>query len=73
MQYRIKQINKDVFIPQCRECFLFHWKAIDNAKNFAWSNIEKYSYNRTYDEAYEVIEGYKRHLKKDKYPKYYKI
>ena len=73
MRYRIKQIDKDTFIPQYRQCFLFRWESIDNIDNYCWLSTEKYSHNKTYDEAHEVIQRHKRHLKRTKYPKYYKV
>ena len=74
MEYRIKQREKNTFVAQCRKCFLFKWESIDNEANYSWSNIEKYSYCKTYDEAFQVIQRYKRHLEQVvKYPKYWKI
>lgn len=73
MKYRIKQVEKNIFIPQFKKCFLFNWESIDNIKNYTWLSTEKYSHNETYDEAFEVIQRHKRYLKRTKYPKYYKV
>lgn len=73
MKYRIKQVEKNIFIPQFKKCFLLKWESIDNIKNYTWLSTEKYSHNETYDEAFEVIQRHKRHLKRTKYPKYYKV
>jgi hypothetical protein len=74
MRYRIKQVSSDIFIPQCREYFFLQWGSIDNINNYAWNTTEKYSHNKTYDEAFKVIENYKKYLRtKNKYPKYYKV
>lgn len=74
MDYRIKQIEKNTFIAQYRQCFLFKWESIDNIQNYTWTYVEKYCYNKTYDEAFEVIQRHKRHLEQVvKYPKYWKI
>jgi hypothetical protein len=74
MEFRIKQTGKNTFIAQCRKSFLFKWGLIDNEANYSWSDIEKYSYCKTYDDAFRVIQRYKIHLEEVvKYPKYWKI
>ena len=74
MQYRVKQIADNIFIPQCRQYLIFKWEAIDNIDNYVWSTTEKYSYNTTLEQAMGVIVNHKKYLKnKKKYPKYYKV
>lgn len=73
MKYRVKQIAENIFIPQCREFFIFKWESIDNIDNYVWTTIEKYSHNETLEQALSVIVRYKKYLEsKNKYPKYYK-
>lgn len=73
MKYRVKQIAENIFIPQCKECFLFKWESIDNIDNYVWTTIEKYSHNETLEQALSVIVRHKKYLEsKNKYPKYYK-
>lgn len=74
MQYRIKQLADNIFIPQCREWFIFQWGAIDNIDKYVWNTTEKYSQNETFEEALKVIENHKKYLKrKNQYPKYHKV
>jgi hypothetical protein len=74
MQYRIKQTAENIFIAQCKECFLFKWESIDNIINLVWTTSRKYHHNETFEAALEVIENHKKHLEsKHKYPKYYKV
>lgn len=74
MQYRVKQTADNIFIPQCRICFISKWEAIDNIDNYVWYTVEHYSHNETLEKAMSVIVRHKKYLEsKHKYPKYYKV
>ena len=74
MKYRIKQIDKNIFIAQCKEYFLFKWESIDNIINLSWTTTKKYHHNETLEDALKVIENHKKYLKtKNQYPKYHKV
>ncbi len=74
MQYRIKQIDENIFIPQCRKYWLDEWESLDNELNFTWIIKVSYAHHDSYEKALNTIERYKKYLKeKNKYPKYYKV
>lgn len=74
--YRIKQISENEFIPQTRTLF-DDWCGIETPQSYAWFSPkyqEKYCKRKTFEEAKQVIDDFKK-LKniKSKYPKYHKI
>ena len=75
MRFRIKQIDKNIFIAQCKEWYEFSWDSIDKINNYLWLTTPKsHCHNKTYEEALQVIERHKKYLKeKNKYPKYFKV
>jgi hypothetical protein len=77
--YRIKQISENEFIPQTKVLF-DSWHGIETPHSYAWFSPkyqEKYCKRKTFEEAKQVIDDFKKHKKlknlKSKYPKYHKI
>jgi hypothetical protein len=74
MKYRIKQINKNVFIPQCKKNWFCEWGNIDRETNHLWHIDTTFAYHKSFEDAENRINRYKENLKeKNNYPIYYKI
>jgi len=71
-KFRIIEIEGK-FIPQTRQCFLFHWEGIDRADFYLWliayAQVNHCSFD-TFEEAKEHLKKYKEFIKKPKI-KYY--
>lgn len=73
MQYRVKQIDENTFIPQCKSWYDFEWGNIDQSDNYVWHTTSTYSRCSSLELARKTIERHKSCLKEEaKYPKYYK-
>jgi len=70
MIYRIKQIDENTFIPQCKHWLNFNWRNIDKTGGYVWYTTYEWSQCESFDLANTIIEKYKSYLK---YPKYYKV
>jgi len=74
MIYRVKQIDDNTFIPQCRPWYSLEWDNIDRKDNFAWHTYSHYAHHSSLESAKTTIERYKTYLKKEsRYPKYFKV
>jgi hypothetical protein len=74
MKFRIKQIDEETFIPQCKPWWDFDWGNIDLDGDYVWYTTSSYSRCQSLELAKVTIEKYKSFLKlKKQYPKYYKI
>ena len=74
MRYRIKQIDENTFIPQCKHWLHFNWGNIDRAADYVWYTTYEWSQCKSLELANTTIEKYKSYLKLEKqYPKYYKV
>lgn len=81
MEYRIKQISKDVFLPQARMYWFTTWKNIrhyyHSSEDFVLYNVDYYEHHcvqDTQEKAQQVIDAMKEYLnEKSKYPKYHKV
>lgn len=84
MKYRIKQIEKNQFIPQVKKWFFGSWKSIDKEDFYLWTNKSyvRFCICSTYGEAIGVINEYEFYLsnqtvitaaKEMFYPKYHKL
>lgn len=74
MKYRVKQIEENTFIPQCRPWWDFDWGNIDRKGDYVWYTTSTYSCCSSLELAKKTIERYKEFQKiKKRYPKYYKV
>jgi hypothetical protein len=74
MRYRIKQTDKERFIPQCKSWYDFEWGNIDREDNFVWHTTSLYSICSSLESAKQVITRCKTiKLEERKYPKYFKV
>jgi hypothetical protein len=74
MRYRIKQIDENTFIPQCKPRWYFGWGNIDRVSNYVWQLISFHSQCKSLESANTTIERHKSYLKLEKqYPKYFKV
>jgi hypothetical protein len=74
MKFRVKQIDDNTFIPQCRSWYDFDWKSIDKIDNYSWSICTDYAHHSTLEDAMYTIERHKKYIEqKNKYPKYHKV
>ena len=77
MEFRIKQLDEIVFIPQVKERLFSSWCGIDNTDKMIWIT-EKSQYNYckvySYEKALNRIKIWKANKNIEKpYPKYFKI
>ncbi len=74
MKYRIIEVIEG-FYPQEKEYFFSKWEYIDNmAFHYTWDEYSKHqSIVSTYDEALEVVEKRKQHLKGKKFKKIHNL
>lgn len=72
MKYRVKQINENCFLAQCRTCFIFTWNNIDRINNYTWKYDVSNAIHKSLDDAMITINRYRIYIKnKKQYPKYY--
>lgn len=74
MMYRVKQIDDNTFIPQCRPWYDFEWGNIDRKDDYTWYLRTHYSHHNSLESAKTTIDRYKSYIKKkSRFPKYYKV
>jgi hypothetical protein len=74
MQYRVKQIDENCFLAQCRTCFLIKWENIDRVDNYTWCYDVSNAIHPSLQDAMNTINRYRVYIKnKTQYPKYYKM
>jgi hypothetical protein len=74
MKYRIKQIDENTFIPQCKHWWCLDWGNIDKEGDYVWYTKSWYSKCKSLELANTSIERHKSYLKsKKQYPKYFKV
>ena len=75
MRFRVKQIDENTFIPQCKEWYDFDWESIDRDISFTWYRLgDNYCQVDSLEKAKEIIDKRKFFLlERKKYPKYYKV
>lgn len=74
MIYRVKQIDDNTFIPQCRLWFWFEWGNIDIKDDYVWYDTQTWSICSSLDHALQAIMVHKtRRREKKQYPKYHKV
>lgn len=73
MMFRVKQIGKDVYIPQVRRYWITKWESIDRTSNYTYLT-DTWSQFSTLTEATDRVNRFKEYLNEEKkYPKYYKV
>ena len=76
MNFRIKQLDENVFIPQVKKRFFSKWKGIQKNNYKTWHSNDfqrKYCAQDTYPEALSQIQIWKhKDIKEKIYPKYFK-
>jgi hypothetical protein len=74
MQYRVKQIDENTFIPQCKSWYDFEWGNIDRLDGYIWHTTLTYAICPSLESAKQAIIRCKSiKLEKKEYPKYYKF
>lgn len=75
MRFRVKQIDDNTFIPQCKEWYDFDWESIDRNISLTWYSLgAHYCHVDSLEKAKEIIDKRKLFLlERKKYPKYYKV
>jgi hypothetical protein len=74
MRYRIKQVDENTFIPQCKPWWDFDWGNIDQEGDHVWYTTYSFSQCESLESANTAIKKYKSYLKLQKqYPKYFKV